>query len=66
MAARDSNWADNEGVELAGWSSLAMSIVSDLSHDREISDVFVRSHFDLTATLPYLKPAPTNIQIGPC
>ena len=49
IAARDSNWTDNEGVELPRWSQLALQIVDDLAHDRDISDVIcaIPFRFDL-------------------
>ena len=56
ITARDAGWREIEGIAIAAWPTLAKTILNDLEHDREISDSYVRTHFDLTSTQPYLRP----------
>ncbi|MBI2799142.1 MAG: hypothetical protein HYX63_02475 [Gammaproteobacteria bacterium] len=56
ITARDAGWQKIEGIAIEAWPTLAKTILNDLEHDHQISDSYVRTHFDLTSTQPYLRP----------
>ena len=56
ITARDVGWQEIEGIAIEAWPTLAKTILNDPEHDREISDSYIRTRFDLTSTQPYLKP----------